>query len=97
MFTKALARSGRQSQPNVLAMPTLLLSSRQAADDAQKLWSACVVEKWDIVRVRASNFPKLRVAPFSAVPPIFLPPIFLPLRSGFAFLCVLSRPKSAKT
>jgi len=31
-------------------MPTLLLSARQT-DDAQKLWRACIAEKWDVVRV----------------------------------------------
>jgi hypothetical protein len=33
-------------------MPTLLLSARQT-DDAQKLWRACIAEKWDVVRLPA--------------------------------------------
>jgi len=39
-------------------MPTLLLSARQT-DDAQKLWSACIAEKWEVVRVHAWRLPEI--------------------------------------
>jgi hypothetical protein len=39
-------------------MPTLLLSARQT-DDAQKLWRACIAEKWDVVRVYGWRVPEI--------------------------------------
>jgi hypothetical protein len=39
-------------------MPTLLLSARQT-DDAQKLWRACIDEKWDVVRVHGWRVPEI--------------------------------------
>jgi hypothetical protein len=39
-------------------MPTLLLSARQT-DDAQKLWRACIAEKWDVVRVHSWRVPEI--------------------------------------
>jgi len=39
-------------------MPTLLLSARQT-DDAQKLWRACITEKWDVVRVHGWRVPDI--------------------------------------
>jgi hypothetical protein len=39
-------------------MPTLLLSARQT-DDAQKLWRACIAEKWDVVRVHGWRVPEI--------------------------------------
>src|ERR1041385_7221662 len=39
-------------------MPTLLLSARQT-DDAQKLWRACITEKWEVVRVHNWRVPDL--------------------------------------
>src|SRR6267378_7009356 len=39
-------------------MPTLLLSARQT-DDAQKLWKACITEKWKVVRVHNWQVPSL--------------------------------------
>jgi|ERR1043165_8974928 hypothetical protein len=39
-------------------MPTLLLSARQT-DDAQKLWRACIAEKWDVARVHAWRVPEI--------------------------------------
>jgi hypothetical protein len=39
-------------------MPTLLLSSRQT-DDAQKLWRACIAEKWNVIRVHAWRVPEI--------------------------------------
>ena len=37
-------------------MPTLLLSSRQT-EDAQKLWRACITEKWNVLRVHGWQVP----------------------------------------
>jgi len=42
-------------------MSTLLLSARQT-DDAQKLWRACIHEKWDIVRIHGWRVPECGVA-----------------------------------
>jgi hypothetical protein len=39
-------------------VPTLLLSARQT-DDAQKLWRACIAEKWDVVRVHGWRVPEI--------------------------------------
>jgi ATP-grasp domain, R2K clade family 2 len=39
-------------------MPTLLLSARQT-DDAQKLWRACIAEKWEVVRVHGWRVPEI--------------------------------------
>ena len=39
-------------------MPTLFLSARQT-DDAQKLWRACIAEKWDVVRVHGWRVPEI--------------------------------------
>jgi hypothetical protein len=39
-------------------MPTLLLSARQT-DDAQKLWRACIAEKWEVVRVHGWRVPEV--------------------------------------
>jgi hypothetical protein len=39
-------------------MPTLLLSARQT-EDAQKLWRACIAEKWEVVRVHNWQVPSL--------------------------------------
>ena len=37
-------------------MPTLLLSSRQNAD-AQKLWRACIAEKWKVIHLHGWRVP----------------------------------------
>ena len=39
-------------------MPTLLLSARQT-DDAQKLWRACIAEKWEVIRLHNWRVPQL--------------------------------------
>src|SRR5690348_633435 len=39
-------------------MPTLLLSARQT-EDAQKLWRACIDQKWEVVRVHNWQVPSL--------------------------------------
>jgi hypothetical protein len=39
-------------------MPTLLLSSRQT-EDAQRLWRACIAEKWDVIRVHGWRVPEI--------------------------------------
>jgi len=39
-------------------MPTLLLSARQT-DDAQKLWRACIDQKWEVVRVHGWRVPEI--------------------------------------
>jgi hypothetical protein len=39
-------------------MATLLLSARQT-DDAQKLWRACIAEKWEVVRVHGWRVPEI--------------------------------------
>jgi ATP-grasp domain, R2K clade family 2 len=39
-------------------MATLLLSARQT-DDAQKLWRACIAEKWEVVRVHGWRVPDI--------------------------------------
>ena len=39
-------------------MPTLLLSSRQT-EDAQKLWRACIDEKWKVIRLHGWRVPDI--------------------------------------
>jgi len=39
-------------------MPTLLLSSRQT-EDAQKLWRACIVENWKVIRLHNWQVPDI--------------------------------------
>ncbi len=39
-------------------MPTLLLSSRQT-EDAQRLWQACIAEKWQVTRVHDWKVPDI--------------------------------------
>jgi hypothetical protein len=41
-----------------MTMPTLLLSARQT-DDAQKLWRACIAEKWEVLRLHNWRVPRL--------------------------------------
>src|SRR5262249_22101343 len=77
--------------PKISLMPTLLLSARQT-DDAQKLWRACIAEKWDVVRVHGClGFRLTLFSPLSPVPAIFLPSIFChffpTLRSFAAEFC----------
>jgi len=42
-------------------LPTLLLSSRQT-EDAQKLWRACIAEKWTVLRVHGWQVPDVSPA-----------------------------------
>ena len=39
-------------------MPTLLLSARQT-EDAQRLWQACIAEKWQVIRAHGWKVPDI--------------------------------------
>jgi hypothetical protein len=39
-------------------MPTLLLSARQT-EDAQRLWKACITEKWQVIRAHDWKVPDI--------------------------------------
>jgi hypothetical protein len=68
-------------------MPTLLLSSRQT-DDAQKLWRACIDEKWEVVRVYNWRVPKFR-APYFLI-------LTIHLLASLVRLCVPLHPFTAE-